>query len=624
MRLKKAYFYNRAPFENFSIDFGKDNVILLSGINGSGKTTIISYIVDSFYELARNNFTNEFEYKQNKFYRISSDLFAKYPHADSFVYLRFVDINGNNIDYVDYRSNKFESSLYDTIIDLDNKIPASDIKKVLDNNRQVCKKWSISDIKIISSIFSQNILTYFPAYRYETPSFLNDPYQFRLNFNTQMNYSGYLENPIEVTTDLPTIANWIMDVVLDNYIYNEDSTIYSNINSIIDNILFSKTGVKTRLGIGKRITGAGRIAIMDIDHDIQLYPSIFNMSSGELALLCLFGELVKQSDKLRKSAKLINGIVLVDEIDKHLHIKLQKEILPRLIDIFPNIQFIVSSHSPFFGLGLEEYKKIPFRMIDLDNNGIICPVRDNTQFEEVYTLIVSQNEQFRERYNELKNTLEKDTKPILITEGKTDWKHLKAAIEALEIKDLDIEFLEYDYSFGDTNLKSALENIAMINNNRKIIGIFDRDKQDFWKELYSNEYVCLKNNVYAFSIPLVNEEEYGSNISIEHYYKRCDLLRVDSNGRRLFLGDEFLESGFSKDGIYHTKCKSLATKVRNNGVIDDRVYEIQKDLSETNSVALSKNDFASLILNNDLFANGIDFSNFMSIFDVIKEIISIT
>ncbi len=78
------------------------------------------------------------------------------------------------------------------------------------------------------------------------------------------------------------------------------------------------------------------------------------MSSGELALLCLFGELVKQADKNGKDISQIKGIVLVDEIEKHLHIKLQKETLPKLIKLFPNIQFIVSSHSPSFSLGLQE------------------------------------------------------------------------------------------------------------------------------------------------------------------------------------------------------------------------------------------------------------------------------
>lgn len=41
------------------------------------------------------------------------------------------------------------------------------------------------------------------------------------------------------------------------------------------------------------------------------------------------------------------GIVLIDEIETHLHLELQKNILPFLTTLFPNIQFIVTSHSPF-------------------------------------------------------------------------------------------------------------------------------------------------------------------------------------------------------------------------------------------------------------------------------------
>jgi energy-coupling factor transporter ATP-binding protein EcfA2 len=41
------------------------------------------------------------------------------------------------------------------------------------------------------------------------------------------------------------------------------------------------------------------------------------------------------------------GIVLIDEIETHLHIDLQKKILPFLTSFFPKIQFIVTTHSPF-------------------------------------------------------------------------------------------------------------------------------------------------------------------------------------------------------------------------------------------------------------------------------------
>jgi len=41
-----------------------------------------------------------------------------------------------------------------------------------------------------------------------------------------------------------------------------------------------------------------------------------------------------------------DGIVLIDEIDLHLHPKWQEKIFPALQNTFPNIQFIVSTHAP--------------------------------------------------------------------------------------------------------------------------------------------------------------------------------------------------------------------------------------------------------------------------------------
>ena len=64
--LKKAIFVNRAPFEHLELDFKGRGVNVLSAVNGQGKTTILSHIVDAFYELARPNFENEFADKSTK------------------------------------------------------------------------------------------------------------------------------------------------------------------------------------------------------------------------------------------------------------------------------------------------------------------------------------------------------------------------------------------------------------------------------------------------------------------------------------------------------------------------------------------------------------------------------
>ena len=58
-------------------------------------------------------------------------------------------------------------------------------------------------------------MTYFPSYRYELPSYLNDPYSISLNYSIDSQFAGYLNNPIEVITDLSSLVNWFLDVVLD-------------------------------------------------------------------------------------------------------------------------------------------------------------------------------------------------------------------------------------------------------------------------------------------------------------------------------------------------------------------------------------------------------------------------
>jgi len=47
------------------------------------------------------------------------------------------------------------------------------------------------------------------------------------------------------------------------------------------------------------------------------------------------------------STEKMNGIVIIDEIDLHLHPAWQRTLMPTLNSIFPNIQFIITSHSPF-------------------------------------------------------------------------------------------------------------------------------------------------------------------------------------------------------------------------------------------------------------------------------------
>lgn len=76
------------------------------------------------------------------------------------------------------------------------------------------------------------------------------------------------------------------------------------------------------------------------------------LSSGYSSIINIVSDLILRMDKNRAVEERnyvfdTEGIVVIDEIETHLHIELQKKILPFLTSFFPNIQFIVSTHSPF-------------------------------------------------------------------------------------------------------------------------------------------------------------------------------------------------------------------------------------------------------------------------------------
>ncbi|MCU7506099.1 chromosome segregation protein SMC [Klebsiella quasipneumoniae] len=73
------------------------------------------------------------------------------------------------------------------------------------------------------------------------------------------------------------------------------------------------------------------------------------LSQGEKTILTLVGDLARRLSLL--NPELQNpfegkGIVLIDEIDLHLHPMWQQKIIERLLTTFPNVQFILSTHSP--------------------------------------------------------------------------------------------------------------------------------------------------------------------------------------------------------------------------------------------------------------------------------------
>lgn len=77
--------------------------------------------------------------------------------------------------------------------------------------------------------------------------------------------------------------------------------------------------------------------------------TVNQLSDGEKCLMAMIGDLARRlaiANPLRDNPLDGDGIVLIDEVDLHLHPKWQRMLIPNLRKVFPNCQFLVSTHSP--------------------------------------------------------------------------------------------------------------------------------------------------------------------------------------------------------------------------------------------------------------------------------------
>jgi hypothetical protein len=107
----------------------------------------------------------------------------------------------------------------------------------------------------------------------------------------------------------------------------------------------------------------------DIIHSGREKYNFNQLSDGYSSVIHLVSELIMRMESQNQSAYDVEGVALIDEIETHLHVDLQKKILPFLTAFFPNIQFIVTTHSPF--------------VINSINNAVICDLEKRIVTEDL-------------------------------------------------------------------------------------------------------------------------------------------------------------------------------------------------------------------------------------------------
>lgn len=464
---------------------------------------------------------------------------------------------------------------------------------VLSWQKDGVEKISSGDKKELENIFRTNSICYFPPSRKEIPHWLNkESLSDNFTFDLNSDISGILGKPIYVESCVEENKKWVMDVFLDSkldlqelaqekqaeFLVNKQLLMQSRINVevILKEILEDSSA---KFGLGYRSDRLHRLHIILNTHRI---PSLDHLSSGQSILFNLFATIIRYADKanINKSIRLgeIEGIVVIDEVDAHLDTDLQHDVLPKLLKLFPHVQFILTTHSPIFLLGMErQYGKDGFEIIEMPSGQLISTERFS-EFNKAFESLKNTMAFEEELKIKVQNLLSSITKPIVLLEGKTDFKYIKKAFDMLDRNDIG-ERIEMDQVGGS----SALDKLEIFycKHNRllkhKLLLLYDCDinkKQ--------------KNEGYLFieSIPK-KEIDCAFQSGIENLLPE-DLLKSD-----YFLANE--------NRFYRTK-------------------KINKDFVCTITKELDKDEFCRWICEE---RNEIeDFRNFNVIIEIIDRILS--
>lgn len=452
MYLKKIALQNVGPIENIELDMrfhdnGNPKPIVIVGGNGSGKTIILSYIINSIISAKQSVYTNT-EVQEGKVYKLRSPSYISSGTHYSYANIVFEkDVQIKEWQLIQPRRDFEENFKYTPLNREWNDIPENDSNHFWTNIPQ--KK---NDVQ---KLINNSCQLYFPSNRFEEPAWLNiDNLTNRTNYSDIKHISGFSNRPIISLNPLKVNQSWLLDLLFDRQsfegqfanlpvniggqiqtfqIFNgyngQSSRIYESILTLLKLILRTEDDI--RFGIGTRSNR--KISIMKNDN--PWVPNLFQLSTGESLLLNLFLSIIRDYDLSNatfQNLSEIQGIVIVDEIDLHLHTNLQYEVLPELIKQFPKVQFIVTTHSPLFLLGLQnKFNGEGYHIFEAPS----CQetgVEKFSEFEDAYKQF-----QVTEKFKtDIEAAIATSQKPIVFVEGDYDIRYLQRAAELLGKEDI--------------------------------------------------------------------------------------------------------------------------------------------------------------------------------------------
>lgn len=440
----------------FSAD-GTPKPILIVGRNGSGKSLALAHIVSAITSAHAESYDDS-DIEKGKVLKLRTNSYIRHGADYSVGEVRFT--NGYFVNEIQLAKPKSEYEAgYLEFVDLD-MVPAQELMYLSSNSNE-------PDLNLKDSIDSETHL-YFPPNRFEEPAWLND-----MNLKSKADYPSLrrfvnLSNrSIIVQSPMKDIQNWLLDIIYDSFAVERNffvlppfrlgdpvrtfeerngqaTSILNAIEQVVKKVFGREGQVQWR--VGQRNSRRIGLAI----NEETIAENLFGLSTGQALLIDLFLSIIRDFDLSKSTintASDIKGIVVVDEIDLHLHTDMQHDVLPEIMRLFPGVQFIVTTHSPLFIMGMQgAYTKDSLQVIEFPD-GVNIEAERFSEFESAYHYM-ARSALFQRKIQKRVRDLQR---PTLFLEGATDVAYLLRAGELLGFEELLSEFELFEAA-GSSNL----------------------------------------------------------------------------------------------------------------------------------------------------------------------------
>lgn len=342
MKIEKIEIENFRGFEGKHEIICQPNMNLFVGANGSGKSAILDLIGAFIEQFIYNINTDKSLYILNtesdtngsasfvlKKFLKQSDIHKRHFFTENFCYINdfhkllkedykknflYYDRKNNSRDYFDLGRvrSSFSLPLADIYTQKINIPILRYFGATAKNNLQEDEKTSNVFYGYENFYSPINNFDYFVNWFVRRENFENREKIRKKNLDYQDNHLATVRNALHI------FLGYFQYAVFQNIrVENDEAT-----NGNLENLCIDKNGVTFNLA---------------------------QLSKGEQFILLLVADIAQRlaiANPSRENALEGNGIVLIDEMEIHLHPAWQREVLPCLLKTFPNIQFFITTHSP--------------------------------------------------------------------------------------------------------------------------------------------------------------------------------------------------------------------------------------------------------------------------------------